>query len=127
MDQKQIEQIKAAKSVREFSVMAYKEGITLSDRQAENLFAQYHSGEGELSDSELNNVSGGCGESEVERHKKYKKVRPDGYCDKHEWTNWAYTGIGSFVLLAKRDCSNCHYSDLIGSGGTGYYCTITRP
>lgn len=126
MDQKQLEKAKTAKSVRELSIMAHKEGVTLSDPQAERLFAELHPGDRELSDSELNNVTGGCGETEAERQKKYLRVKANGYCDRHEWTNWAYTGIGSFVALGDRHCSNCHYSESVASG-TGYYCTVIHP
>jgi hypothetical protein len=110
MDQKLAEKLKAAKSSKELSIAAHEAGITLSDSTADKYFAELHSEEHELTEDELSNVAGGsCDGKEQER--LYEKIRPDGVCEKHTWTYWAYTGIGTFVLLAKKTCENCHYSN----------------
>ena len=87
MDQKTIEQIKAAKSAKEIAETARKENITLSDNQAEALDKQYHAKEGELSDQELNNVAGGaCSSAETLRKEgKYMEVSEDYVCYAFEW------------------------------------------
>ena len=55
-----IEKAKTAKSAEELLEMAKAENIELSAEQAKEYFATIHAS-GELSDEELDNVSGGCG------------------------------------------------------------------
>ena len=56
----QITKAKAAKSVEELLAIAKENGMELTEEEAAKYFAEWHK-EGELSDEELNNVSGGCG------------------------------------------------------------------
>jgi hypothetical protein len=107
MDQKTIEQIKAAKSVQEIAETARKENITLSDGQAEALYKQYHTKEGELSDQELNNVAGGtCSSAETLRKEgKYMEISEDYVCYAFEWAYGIYSKEGQ-----KMCCFNCHHS-----------------
>ena len=56
----QILKAKAAKSVEELLALAKENGVELSEDEAKKYFAEWHD-EGELSDEELQNVSGGCG------------------------------------------------------------------
>lgn len=57
-----MEKAKTAKSMQELLEMAKAENIELSAEEAEKAFAELHK-TGELSDDELDNVSGGCYES----------------------------------------------------------------
>lgn len=65
-----IEKAKEAKSVEELLAMAKAEHIELSAEEAAKAFAELHKS-GELSDDELDNVAGGCGEEEIPKP-KYK-------------------------------------------------------
>lgn len=68
MDQKLVEKAKEAKSAKELCQIAQKEGIELSDAEADRYYAGLHSPEHELSSDELNNVAGGaCDETEQEK------------------------------------------------------------
>ena len=55
-----IEKAKTAKTAEELLEMAKEESIEMSAEQAAEYFVTIHAS-GELSDEELNNVSGGCG------------------------------------------------------------------
>ena len=55
-----LEKAKQAKTAEELLAMAKEENIELTDEQAKEYFATIHAS-GELSDEELDNVSGGCG------------------------------------------------------------------
>ena len=58
-----IEQAKKAESVTALLALAKENGIDLTAERAEKLFSEWHTTK-ELSDDELNSVSGGCGSSE---------------------------------------------------------------
>ena len=58
-DSKLLEKAKAAKSVAELLDIAKENNIELSEEQAKTYFAQLSPKNGELSDEELDNVSGG--------------------------------------------------------------------
>ena len=58
-DSKLLEKAKAAKSVAELLDIAKENNIELSEEQAKTYFAQLSPNNGELSDEELDNVSGG--------------------------------------------------------------------
>ena len=55
-----IEKAKQAKSAGELLAIAKKNGFELTEDEAKNYFERLNNS-GELSDDELNNVSGGCG------------------------------------------------------------------
>ena len=55
-----IEKAKTAKSAEELLAMAKAEGFELPEGEAKTVFSKLNKS-GELSDEELNNVSGGCG------------------------------------------------------------------
>ena len=57
-----LEKAKTAKSAEELLAMAKAENIELTEEQAAKAFAELNK-TGELSDEELDNVSGGCGKS----------------------------------------------------------------
>jgi len=132
MDPKLVEKAKEAKSPKELALMAHKEGIELSDGEAERYYADLHAQEGELSDQELNNVTGGaCDEAEPEKASKYELHKDGDVCGDHEWSYMVYTGIGAAVVMPYgRKCGNCHYSltpdkDKTSVGGYLYrYCTL---
>ena len=55
-----IEKAKTAKTAEELLAMAKEENIELTEEQAPKAFAEINKA-GELSDEELDNVTGGCG------------------------------------------------------------------
>ena len=55
-----LEKARTANSTEELLAMAKAESVELTEEQAEKAFAELNK-TGELSDEELNNVSGGCG------------------------------------------------------------------
>ena len=57
-----LEKAKTAKTAEELLAMAKAENIELTEEQAAKAFAELNKS-GELSDEELDNVSGGCGKS----------------------------------------------------------------
>jgi hypothetical protein len=71
--------------------MAKEEGIALSDSQADAIYSQFHSGDRELEDDELANVSGGSCSTAAELSKKYGAVQPDSVCGEFVW---AYVYFG---------------------------------
>ena len=56
-----IEQAKKAESVEALLALAKENGISMTEETAEKLFTEWHTTK-ELSDEELDSVSGGCGE-----------------------------------------------------------------
>ena len=56
-----IENAKKCSSVEELLAIAEKNGMKLTEEEAKAYFDLLHPQTGELSDSELDNVSGGCG------------------------------------------------------------------
>src|SRR5574344_2316437 len=114
MDQKLVAKIKAAKSVQELSELAHKEGIPLSDEQADHLYAEFHSGDKELSEEELNNVSGGSCQSAKSLSSKYQSVPSDGLCPSFEWSYW-FCGYTSKEVKMCKNCHNCSTTADYGS------------
>ena len=55
-----LEKAKTAKTVEELLAMAKEENINMTEKEATKIFADLHKN-GELSDEELDNVTGGCG------------------------------------------------------------------
>lgn len=55
-----LEKAKNAKSAEELIIIAKENGIELTDKQAEEYFGKISIASGEVSDDELDNVSGGC-------------------------------------------------------------------
>ena len=66
-----LEKAKTAKSEEELLAMAKAEGFELPEGEAKTVFSKLNK-TGELSDEELNNVSGGCGGEEI-TEPKYKE------------------------------------------------------
>ena len=58
--QYQLVKAKSAKSAEELYALAKENGVELTEDEVKKYFAEWHK-EGELSDDELQNVSGGCG------------------------------------------------------------------
>ena len=59
LSQEQIEKAREAKTPKKLQELAAENGIQLTMEQAEQGYAQLHHSSSELSDDELNNVSGG--------------------------------------------------------------------
>jgi len=110
MDQKMIEK---AKSAAELAKMAHEQGIMLSDSDAEGYYAQFHQEEKELSNDELNNVSGGGCYSKETLAKSYRQVTPDGTCSRFQ--------VSLVGDRSHRCCKNCTHSTT-AKGTEIYFC-----
>ena len=80
----QLAKAKSAKNAEELLALAKAEGIALTEEEAAKYFADLHK-EGELSDDELDNVSGGgCGTEALPSHEDhlafYSAVTSSGLC-----------------------------------------------
>ena len=79
----QLAKAKAANSAEELLALAKENGIEMTEDEANKYFADFHK-EGELSDEELDNVSGGCGDDYPERDPDWRAcdemVRLVGIC-----------------------------------------------
>ncbi len=69
-----LEKAKTAKTAEELLEMAKAEGIQITLEEAEKYFSKMHK-TGELSDDELDNVAGGCGENEKYKFNVYDEVK----------------------------------------------------
>lgn len=61
MNKELLAKAKEAKAPEELLALARENGVELTEESAKAYFARLHPQAGELSDSELDNVSGGCG------------------------------------------------------------------
>ncbi|MGN1103609.1 MAG: hypothetical protein ACI4QI_01915 [Candidatus Coproplasma sp.] len=68
-----IQKAKTAKTAEELFELARAEGVELSQEEAAKHFAELNK-TGELSDDELNNVAGGCGEPDPPKYAVGDKV-----------------------------------------------------
>lgn len=116
LSEEMLAKARAAQSTQELQTMALEIDETLSDEEAKSYFELLHQGSesGELSDNELENVSGGtCYRG------KYPVVLPNSRCGKWTcpqcnrvvyWTNiheWCSALEEGAVVAAK--CSTCKY------------------
>ncbi|MBR4026748.1 MAG: hypothetical protein IKJ01_04225 [Lachnospiraceae bacterium] len=118
-----------AKSAEEIMEMAKAEGMELTEEAAAEYYAMLNPESGELSDDELDNVSGGGCKTKVNGKKytvvtsgcrcftgQYKEVRPETHhmstIDK-TWRDFSSSGC----------CGRCFYLRL-NSGGIGY-CVLS--
>ena len=89
-----------AKTPEELLALAKENGIEMTAEEAQKIFAQLHSQSGELSDDELDNVSGGgCGPT------YYKACMADGYCSEYLCFRCGSRGI--IVRNGELSCSGC--------------------
>ena len=95
----QIVKAKAAKSAEELIALAKENGLELTEEEAKNYFEQWHK-EGELSDDELDNVSGGCGNDEPEG--PYTEM----YCSHCGWTT-KWNGYFTDTMQYYGPCPEC--------------------
>ena len=75
----QTKKAKTAKSAEELFALAKENGIEMTEEEANKYFADFHK-EGELSDEELDNVSGGCGDP----HEKHLSWNEKNYPMEYE-------------------------------------------
>lgn len=88
----EIDKAKTCKSVEELLTLAKENGIDFTEAEATNLFAQLNPANGELVDSELEMVAGGCGEC---RHDYQYDTEAQGwYCTKCGKMKAEYPGGG---------------------------------
>jgi predicted nucleic acid-binding Zn ribbon protein len=101
MNQELITKAKAAKSVEELLELAKASNVELSEEQAKEYFAKLNPTKGELSDDELDDVSGGgCGESKTK------------YCPNcNSELRMISEGTGNFSMKFYYLCDSCGYKE----------------
>ena len=101
MNQELITKAKAAKSVEELLELAKASNVELSEEQAKDYFAKLNPTKGELSDDELDDVSGGgCGESKTK------------YCPNcNSELRMISEGTGNFSMKFYYLCDSCGYKE----------------
>lgn len=101
MNQELITKAKAAKSVEELIALAKDNGMDFTDGQATEYFAKLNPPKGELSDDELDDVSGGgCGENNVK------------YCPNcNSELRMISEGTGNFSMKFYYLCDSCGYKE----------------
>lgn len=101
MHQELITKAKAAKSVEELLELAKASNVELSEEQAKDYFAKLNPTKGELSDDELDDVSGGgCGESKTK------------YCPNcNSELRMISEGTGNFSMKFYYLCDSCGYKE----------------
>ena len=101
MNQELIIKAKAAKSVEELLELAKASNVELSEEQAKDYFAKLNPTKGELSDDELDDVSGGgCGESKTK------------YCPNcNSELRMMSEGTGNFSMKFYYLCDSCGYKE----------------
>ena len=119
-----LEKAKTAKTAEELLELAKAENIELTAEQAKEYFATIHAS-GELSDEELDNVSGGCSPSAPPKYHVGDYVK---YYYQYEFT-WTYecTATGtSFIEDIKADGSTWMYKLEAGSWDGAEYIKEDR-
>ena len=101
MNQELIIKAKAAKSVEELLELAKASNVELSEEQAKEYFAKLNPTKGELSDDELDDVSGGgYGESKTK------------YCPNcNSELRMISEGTGNFSMKFYYLCDSCGYKE----------------
>ena len=101
MNQELITKAKAAKSVEELLELAKASNVELSEEQANEYFAKLNPTKGELSDDELDDVSGGgCGESKTK------------YCPNcNSELRMISEGTGNLSMKFYYLCDSCGYKE----------------
>ena len=101
MNQELITKAKAAKSVEQLLELAKASNVELSEEQAKDYFAKLNPTKGELSDDELDEVSGGgCGESKTK------------YCPNcNSELRMMSEGTGNFSMKFYYLCDSCGYKE----------------
>lgn len=101
MNQELITKAKAAKSVEDLLELAKASNVELSEEQAKEYFAKLNPTKGELSDDELDDVSGGgCGESKTK------------YCPNcNSELRMMSEGTGNFSMKFYYLCDSCGYKE----------------
>ena len=101
MNQELVNKARKAESVEELLALAKENGIELTNEQAKEYFAQLNPTKGELSDDELDDVSGGgCGESKTK------------YCPNcNSELRMMSEGTGNFSMKFYYLCDSCGYKE----------------
>ena len=101
MNQELITKAKAAKSVEELLELAKASNVELNEEQAKEYFAKLNPTKGELSDDELDDVSGGgCGENKTK------------YCPNcNSELRMISEGTGNFSMKFYYLCDACGYKE----------------
>ena len=100
-----IEKAKTAKSAEELLAMAKAENIELNAEEAVQAFAELNK-VGELSDKELDNVSGGCGDTPDRSYARRKACRWDADGNATHWYALDYA-TGRIDVIVYFTCPKC--------------------
>ena len=101
MNQELVNKARKAESVEELLALAKENGIELTNEQAKEYFAQLNPTKGELSDDELDDVSGGgCGENKT-------KYSPN--CNSE--LRMISEGTSNFSMKFYYLCDSCGYKE----------------
>ena len=104
-----IEKARSAASAEELLTLVRDNGVILTPEEAAHYFAELHPGSA-LSEAELGNVSGGCGEPE-------KEIYTAMICDACGCnTFW----VGDYVNGKKYKCPMCSAAEFHGTNTTDY-------
>ncbi len=103
MNENLIEKAKECKTVEELITLAKEKNMEMSLEQANAAFSSLHPTKGELSDEELNNVAGGCGEEETLEERIKKRKCPN--CGKSDfWTDYYWDQWQHMYTTAVHHC-----------------------
>lgn len=138
MTQEMIEKARQAKTVEEFLALAKENGMEMTVEEAKAYFEQLHPVTGELSDDELDNVSGGG----CTTNGGYTTVTSDLKCftgqfEENVWKNtstgetyFRYNNTNSSLrdlwrhnVYGDRKCGRCSHLEF--NGGIGY-CGVSK-
>ena len=109
MNKELLAKAKEAKTPEELFALAKENGIELTAESAASYFERLNSKTGELSDSELDNVSGGCGGGYVDGRSKPQFAVGESVLYIHSW-------IGANRITASAKVVKRSYED-----GSWYY------
>ena len=112
---------KEAKDEKELYEMAKKEGIDLTEDSVKSLYKRLHS-EGELSDDDLDSVSGGGCQTKINNHNFTVvssacncftgKYREAGYNERNRYDNEGYRGYWR-TFSSPGQCGRCAYLEFV--------------
>ena len=108
MNEEMIAKAKEAKSVEELIALAKENGVELNEEDAKMYFEQLNAKKGELSDDELDVVSGGGCETKVDG-KKYTVVTPACKCFTGQYLSNFKIGYTTVETTVRHDNAGLRY------------------
>ena len=108
MNEEMIAKAKEAKSVEELIALAKENGVELTEEEAKTYFEQLNAKKGELSDDELDNVSGGGCETKVDG-KTYTVVTSGCKCFTGQYLSNFKIGYTTVETTVRHDNAELRY------------------